>query len=166
MGSRKGFTLIELIVVVFILVIVIGIVAGGITSCAGLGRVVGGINPTKSVSSRTGKILKFGSQTNALGYYKSYEGAMQMSEFGLQSQNKSISSMNGNVWEFSLYDNADQALIDKIALAQKEQKIVTLSYQQWASRPATISTEYVITGVEFPGEETAAGAAEGKPKGR
>ena len=73
--------------------------------------------------------------------------------------------MNGNIWEFSLYENTDKTLTDKILLAQKLQKPITLTYQQWYSRPATISTEYVITGAEFPEEEAATDAAVGKPKG-
>lgn len=161
MGYRKGFTLLELIVVVAILAILFSIFAGKV----GFGRIVGGVNPTMSQSSRTGTIVKFGEQTNFLGYYKSWEGAMQMSQFDMSSQNRSGSTMNGNVWEFSLYENADKRLTDKILLAQKLQKPITLTYSQWYSRPATISTEYVITGAEFPEEAAASEAAVGKPKG-
>ncbi len=161
MGRRKGFTLLELIIVVVIFVILASILAGSL----GLGRMFGGFNPTYSTSSRTGTIIKFGEKTNALGYYKSWEGAMMQNQFDMSSQNKAGSTMNGNVWEFSLYETASPALTDKILLAQKEQRPITLTYQQWYSRPATISTEYVITGAEFPEEAAATDAAVGKPKG-
>ena len=74
MGYRKGFTLIELIIVIVIFVILLSLVSGFL----GLGRILGGVNPTMSQSYRTGTIVKFGEKTNALGYYKSWEGAMQM----------------------------------------------------------------------------------------
>lgn len=149
MGTlRKGFTLLELLVVIAILcialAIIIPILAGG------LGRVVGGINATYSNSTRVGKVIKFGEKTNFLGYYKSWEGAMQMSDFGLQSQNRTNSTMDGNIWEFSLEPTAAKELTDKILLALKEQRPISLTYNQWWSRPATISTEYVIISAEFP----------------
>lgn len=147
MSIRKGFTLIELIVVVVILAIVALIV---LPILAKPGRIVGGINSTYSQSTRIGKIIKFGEKTNFYGGYKSWEGAMQISDFGLQSSNQLQSTVSGNVWEFSLEPTADKALTDKILLALKEQRPIALTYNQWWSRPATISTEYVITAADFP----------------
>ena len=81
---------------------------------------------------------------------------MQMSDFALQSQNQGMgSSVNGNVWEFSLYKDADPALTEKILLALKEQRPISLTYNQWWSRPMAISTEYVIISAEFPEEAKA-----------
>lgn len=152
LNRRRGFTVIELIVVFVILSVAILVAASLLAAVAGPGRLVGGINKTYSQSTRVGTILKFGEKTNAFGYYKSWEGAMQINTFGLQSQNSANSTMQGNVWEFSLYEDADKALTDKILLSLKEQRPISLTYNQWWSRPATISTEYVITAAEFPEE--------------
>lgn len=147
MNLRKGFTLIELLVVVAIL-FVLFVLAVSVVSKPG--RLIGGINSSYSTGSRIGKIIKFGEKTNFYGGYKSWEGAMQMSDFGLQSQNQPFSTVNGNVWEFSIDSTATPALTDKILQAMKEQRSITLTYHQYWSRPATICTEYVITGAEFP----------------
>lgn len=152
MKNRKAFTLIELIVVIVIIVILGCVVFGGAGIAFGFGRVVGGINATASKGTRIGKIIKFGEKTNIFGGYRSWEGAMQVSDFALQSQNKMNSTVNGNVWDFSLYKDASPELTDKILLALKTMQPISLTYTQWGSRPATIETEYVITAAEFPEE--------------
>lgn len=155
LNRRRGFTLIELIVGIIISFVVLLILGMLLSIFVKPGRLVGGINSTYSQSTRIGTIIKFGEKTNFLGMYKSWEGAMQVSNFGLQSQNAANSTVNGNVWEFSLYNTADKALTDKILLALKEQRPISLTYNQWWSRPATIDTEYVVTSAEFPEEARA-----------
>jgi len=148
MSLRKGFTVIELIVVVIILLVLGTII---LSTVGKPGRLVGGINSNYSNGTRVGKVIKFGEKTNFYGGYKSWEGALQMSEFGLQSQNQVNSTVSGNVWEFSIPEKeATKELTDKILLALKEQRPISLTYYQYWSRPATISTEYVITAAEFP----------------
>jgi hypothetical protein len=96
MMPRKAFSLMEFIIVV-VIVFVLSVILVGIIKP---GRLIGGINSNYGNGVRIGKVIKFGEKTNFYGGYKSWEGAMQVSEFGLQSQNQAVSTVSGNVWEF------------------------------------------------------------------
>jgi hypothetical protein len=149
MMPRKAFSLMEFIIVV-VIVFVLSVILVGIIKP---GRLIGGINSNYGNGVRIGKVIKFGEKTNFYGGYKSWEGAMQVSEFGLQSQNQAVSTVSGNVWEFSIPEKeATDELTEKILLALKQQRTISLTYYQYWSRPATISTDYVVTAAEFPEE--------------
>lgn len=129
---RKGFTLVELLVVISIVAIVLGMLFGVIGGCS------------VSDGSRVGTITQF-SKTGLI--WKTYEGELVMGGVKSTLNTDGGSSMVANTWQFSV-SKGNQEMIDKIQSAMDKAKPIRLTYHRYFWLwPWTASTNYLIKDV-------------------
>lgn len=127
-NRKSGFTIIELLVVVVIVFILFGIIAGTVGSLIGT-----------SDGKRVGVITKF---SHRGVFIKSYEGELNMGGIRNQTDSEGRSSMVANIWEFSCSDARIARQLED--LLGKE---VVIKYHQ--SFPGlSRSTSYDVVSVE------------------
>lgn len=132
---RRGFTLIELIIVVVILFIIAAILLPATGCGCGCGE-------GYSDGDRTGIIVKL-SHKGMFESTKSWEAEMNMGGMTTDEQGTAVPS----VWKFTI---EDPEVLKKIQEAQRTQKKVTVHYTQWRVKPSTRSeTGYFATDVIF-----------------
>ena len=130
MKEKKGFTFIELLIVVAIIFILFSIVSGG----SGRGCIVG-FKPDYSTGVREGYIVKFSDQKGI--YFKTIEGQLQPGT-GKQASLQ-------EAWNFSVTDTKLASQINE-ALG----KHVRLHYRQWLFPPITrMESSYEIVRLEI-----------------
>ena len=127
---KRGFTLVELLVVLVIVSVVLILVCGGLIGMCG------GLMPHYSDGSRTGQIIKVSHKGM---FFKSWEIQVKQSDFALHTKHGDTT----NLWEAS---TRDDVLGDK--LAKMEGQTVKLTYNQYAVKPMTQDTDYTVNGVE------------------
>jgi prepilin-type N-terminal cleavage/methylation domain-containing protein len=135
MKNNKGFTLIELLVVIAIISIIATIVGGAglITSCGGCGSVY-------SDGHRAGVVTKLSRK----GYVnKSWEGELALGGASADSNGLAVA----RTWSFSI---TDEDVAKKVQEALDNGKRVSLHYDQYAVKPITIDTPYVVNDLVYP----------------
>lgn len=128
---KSGFTLIELIVVLFIGVIFLALLFGGIRGCSG----------TYSEGSRVGTVSKFSLKGVT---YKTWEGELLIGGMRSTRDSDGNSQLVGNVWEFTV-ETDRKDLIDAIQNAMDHNQPVRLKYiEKGYSSPFDGNTRYRV----------------------
>lgn len=125
-----------LIITVFVLVAlaIVGSIAVGF---------FGGAFPNYSDGERSGTVYKVSHK----GFiFKSYEGEMNLGGMASDANGQAVV----NVFKFSV---RDPAVVEKINEAANSGKRVTLHYTQYAIKPVSIDSPYVVDGVKGIGEK-------------
>lgn len=132
MKKIKGFTLIELVIVVVIIAICGVLILGGVGSC-GCGQ-----GCSYSDGSRNGIIYKFSKKGIA---YKTWEGEMSLA---LTTRN----AENNLVNEIFYFSVSNESVAEKINKAMESGEKVTVKYNQYLMRsPKLGSTQYDVYAV-------------------
>ena len=129
---RRAFTLIELMIVLAMLAVVLCLVGGVVVGF------FGGAFPNYSEGNRAGTVYKLSHK----GFiWKSYEGEMNLGGMAADANGQ----MTANTFKFSV---TDATIVEKINEAASSGKRVTLHYHQYAFKPVSIDTSYVVDSVE------------------
>ena len=114
---NKGFTLMELLIVIVMLVILGSLLFGGIRGCS-----------TYSEGSRVGTVTKLSLKGVS---HKTWEGELLLGGMRNTTDADGASRLTGNVWEFTV-DNNRKDLIETIQNAMDRNKTVRITYEEKA----------------------------------
>lgn len=139
---NRGFTLIELVVCIVIVVVLFGIAGLGCT------RLIG--NGNYSEGYRSGLVSKFSNKGNI---YKTHEGELVQGGLRTTRDFDGNTGVSGNVWAFSV-DNDNLSVIKDIETAVEKGRPVRLKYHEvrWNGFFIKPDTYYRIDKV-FPVED-------------
>jgi hypothetical protein len=103
----------------------------------------GGLFPNYSDGERSGTVYKVSHK----GFvWKSYEGEMNLGGMAADANGQ----MTANTFKFSV---RDPSVVEKLNEAASSGKRVTLHYTQYAVKPLSIDTPYVVDSVKGIGEK-------------
>lgn len=105
-------------------------------SCSLVAGCIDGCGPNYSDGERTGVVIKL-SQRGFI--WKSWEGEMNIGSAAVGEGGMAVPT----VFRFNVSDEA----VSSVQSAQRSGKRVTLVYRQWAVKPATIDSPYVVASV-------------------
>lgn len=115
---------------IVVIVAALSIVMGGI-SCAG------GCGSDYSDGERSGVVVKL-SRKGVL--FKSWEGTMNVGGTSVDANGVAVPI----TWDFSI---SRDSIAEEVRKAATSGKRITLGYKQWLVKPATVGTDYDVTGV-------------------